>query len=82
MLLGVGQGLDVLAGRLDVGEERDVEVDGEAAYEVVVLEFALEVVLRDVDDEIELAPVHHGEDVGLGFLEGPVERGDFDPVFL
>ena len=49
---------DVLARSLDIRKERNIEVYGHSADEVVVLELMFSIVLWDVDYEVEGMAAH------------------------
>ena len=65
------EGLDEGFGQTDVGHQRNVMVDGTTADAVTIGELAVGVILRNVDDEVELVSLNHIHHVVGGILVGP-----------
>lgn len=69
----VAESADEGAGKATVRDERDIEVDGGAAYLVAIGQLTGRKVLRDVDDHINLMVVEHVDGLRLTVFRRPVD---------
>ena len=77
-----GEGFDEGLGKAHVGHQRCVVVDGATTYAITIGQLSLGVVLRHVDDKVELVGSNHVHDVVLSFLVGPQHRRCVDSIFV
>lgn len=65
-----------------IGHQGDVVVDGAATNAITIGQFALGVVLGNVDNQVEFVVSNHLHDIVVAFLIGPVDGSGFHTILI
>ena len=74
--------LDESLGKAGIGDQWDIVVDSVTTDVIAIGQLALGLVLRDVDDEIELMLSHEVDDVVFAILVWPAHRSTLYAIVL